>query len=50
MLLMVESITPKLVKADKVLVTTVTSGTIFQPPDAATQEKEMARAPYGTGR
>ena len=47
---MVEFITPKLVTADKVLVTTVTPGTIFQPPDAATQEKEMARAPYGTGR
>jgi len=42
--------TPKLVKTDTVLVTTFESGSIFQPPDSATQEKAMARAPYGTGR
>ena len=42
--------TPKLVQTDKVLVTTFESGSIFQPPDAATQEKEMARAPYGAPR
>ena len=52
MLLMAKSLltTPKLVQTDKVLVTTSESGSIFRPPDAATQEKEMARAPYGTGR
>ena len=52
MLLMAKSLftTPKKVQTDKVLVTTSESGSIFRPPDTVTQEKEMARAPYGTGR